>query len=100
MPNDNDGKPNPIIDTPSDAVGALRLDDDMHELAKAHAELEPKAIEKLSANEARQQPTIADAVKHLLQKQGRSTDPEALVPGVTRKSMSIPARGGPLHALV
>jgi acetyl esterase/lipase len=96
----DEGKPNPIIDALADAVGAVRADDDMHELAQAHNALEPKAIEKLSANEARQQPTIADAVKHLLQKQGRSTDPEVLVPGVTRKSITIPTRGGPLKALV
>lgn len=96
----HDGKPNPLIDAVADAVGALRADDDMHELAKAHNELEPKAIEKLSANEARQQPTIADAVKHLLQKQGRSTDPEVLVPGITRRSIRIPTRAGSISALV
>lgn len=94
------GKPNPLIDAIANAVGALRADDDMHELAKAHDELEPKAIEKLSVEEARRQPTFADAVKHLLQKQGRSTDPSELVPGVTRTNLSIPTSTGALNAMV
>lgn len=94
------GKPNPIIDAVANAVGALRADDDMHELAKAHDELEPKAIEKLSVEEARRQPTIADAVKHLLEKQDRPTDPAQLVPGVTRSNLTIPTPTGSLNALV
>ncbi|MFB9037553.1 hypothetical protein [Xanthomonas arboricola] len=42
------GKPNPIIDTLSNVIGAIRADDDMHDLAQAHDALEPKAIEKLT----------------------------------------------------
>lgn len=94
------GKPNPVVDAIANAVGALRADDDMHELAKAHDELEPKAIEKLGVEEARRQPTVADAVKHLLRKQGRPTDPAQLVPGVTRGNLSIPTPTGSLNALV
>jgi hypothetical protein len=48
------GKPNPVINAISDVVGALRADEDMHALAKAHNELDPKAIEKLTPTEARQ----------------------------------------------
>jgi len=96
----SDGKPNPIVDAISNAVGAIRADDDMHEVAKAHDELEPKAIEKLTVAEARQQPTIADAVRRVLQKQGRDTRPEALVPGVTREDIAIPTLNGALHAFV
>lgn len=96
----DNGKPNPIVNALSDAIGAMRTDQDMHELAKAFNELEPKAIEKLSPQEARQQPTIADAVKHLLQKQGKPSDPEVLVPGVTRTSITIPTRAGGIPALV
>lgn len=40
------------------------------------AALHPKPIEKCTPQEARIQPTPADAVKALLQKQGKSTDPE------------------------
>lgn len=96
----SDGKPNPVVNAISNAIGAIRADSDAHELAKTHDELEPKAIEKLSVEEARRQPTVADAVKRLLQKQHRSTDPAALVPGVSRRSITIPGPGGALPALV
>jgi acetyl esterase/lipase len=39
-------------------------------------------------------------VKHLLQKDGRNTSPDAQVPGVTRSEATIPTSAGPLHALV
>ncbi|WP_158883941.1 alpha/beta hydrolase [Rhodanobacter sp. L36] len=94
------GKPNPIINAVSDAIGALRADDDMHDLAKAHEDLGPKAIEKLGVAEARAQPTITDAVNHLLQKQGKSTDPEELIPGVVRSDETISTANGDLHAFV
>jgi acetyl esterase len=96
----SEGKPNPIINAISNAVGALRADSDMHDLAKAHDALEPKAIEKLSPSEARAQPTIADAVQHLLKQQGRPTAPEQLVPGVVRHSAQLDTPGGALPALV
>jgi acetyl esterase len=94
------GKPNPIKNALADAVGAIRADHDMHELASAFNELEPKAIEKLTPAEARQQPTIKDAVNALLKKQGRDSTPEVLVPGVTRQATIIDTAGGPLPALV
>jgi acetyl esterase len=40
------------------------------------AALNPKPIETLEPAEARKQPTPADAVKKVLEKQGKSTDPE------------------------
>lgn len=94
------GKPNPIKNALADAVGAIRADHDMHELAVAFNELEPKAIEKLTPGEARQQPTMKDAVNALLKKQGRDPTPEVLVPGVTRRSTTIDTAAGPLPALV
>ncbi|QWT20668.1 alpha/beta hydrolase [Bacillus sp. NP157] len=94
------GKPNPIVNALADAIGAIRADHDMHELATALNELEPKAIEKLSPAEARQQPTIADAVERLLGKQGKPMDPQVLVPGVARTSITVPTRAGGLPALV
>lgn len=93
-------KPNPVIDAISNTVAAVRADSDMLALAKAHDDLEPKAIEKLSPAEARLQPTIADAVKHLLDSQGRDSRPEVLTPGVERRDISIPADAGALHAFV
>lgn len=94
------GKPNPIKNALADAVGAIRADHDMHELATAFNELEPKAIEKLTPDEARRQPTMKDAVNALLKKQGRDTTPEVLVPGVTRRAITIDTAAGPLPAFV
>lgn len=96
----DEGKPNPILDAVSNAVAALRADDDQLELAKAHAALQPKAIEKLSVAEARLQPTVADAVKLLLTEQGRSTDPEQLVPGVRTSTVQVDGAAGALPATV
>jgi acetyl esterase/lipase len=50
--------------------------------------------------EARRQPTAADAVKALLQQQGRSTSPETLVPGVTSQDTTVTGATGPLPARV
>jgi acetyl esterase len=83
------GKPNPIINAVSNAVASVRADHDQLQLAKAYESLGPKAIEKLSVQEARMQPTIADAVKKLLSEQGRSSDPELLVPGVRATTATV-----------
>lgn len=71
-------------------------DADMQMVLDAHAALDPKPIETLTPAEARKQPTPADAVKKLLRDTGRSTAPE---PGVSKKTMSVPVRGGsiPVH---
>jgi acetyl esterase/lipase len=58
--------------------------------------LKPKPIETLSADNAREQPTPADAVKRLLKKQNRSTDPEPVADVDNRKievrDQKIPVR--------
>jgi len=54
-------------------------------------ELGGKPTETLTAQEARQQPTPADAVAKVLEEQGKSTDPEA-VAGVEERT--IPGPGG------
>lgn len=56
-----------------------------------------KPIETLSAPDARKQPTPTDAVKALLQKQGKSTAPE---PGVTAVDRTIPGAGGAIPVRV
>lgn len=94
------GKPNPILNAVSNAIGAMRADSDMHDLAQAFEALGPKAIEKLSVEEARRQPTIADAVKRLLAEQGRSSVPEELVPGIVRQDISIATPEGALHGFL
>jgi acetyl esterase/lipase len=96
----DEGQPNPVVDVLSNAMGAMLADSDMHELMKSFGELNPRAIEKLTPAEARAEPTIRDAVRHLLEKQGRSASPETLVPGVVRTRIIIPGPGGPLPAFV
>ena len=96
----NDGKPNPVINALSNAVASLRADDDMLAVAAAHESLGPKAIEKLDVAEARRQATAADAVNELLRQQGRSTDPETLVPGVWTSEISVDGAEGALPATV
>ena len=94
----SDKKPNPVINAVSNVVAALRADDDQIAVAKAHESLEPQAIEKLTPEEARRQPTAADAVKKVLERQNRSAAPETLVPGVTTRELSVDGATGPLAA--
>lgn len=100
MSDDEHGQPNPILNALSNAVAAVRADEDQLALARAHEALGPKAIEKLDVAEARHQPTVADAVNHLLREQGRSTDPERLVPGVRATETTVDGATGPLRATV
>lgn len=72
----------------------------MQAVLDAHASLKPKAIETLSPAEARQQPTLADAVKVVLKKQGKSTEPETLVPGVKSADRSIAGAAGQIPARI
>ena len=62
----------------------------MQKVLDALASLGGKPIETLTPEEARKQPTPADAVKKVLEAMGKSTAPE---PGVTVKQM---AATGPL----
>ncbi len=71
-------------------------DGDMQAVLDTLASLGGKPIETLSVAEARQQPTPADAVKALLVRQGKSTDPSVLVPGVTSVDREIPGAAGTL----
>ncbi|AVS75517.1 alpha/beta hydrolase [Paracidovorax cattleyae] len=100
MSDDDHGQPNPLLNALSNAVAAVRADDDQLALARAHEALGPRAIEKLDVAEARRQPTVADAVNHLLREQGRSTDPERLVPGVQATETTVDGATGPLRATV
>ncbi|MBC7943818.1 MAG: alpha/beta hydrolase fold domain-containing protein, partial [Burkholderiales bacterium] len=61
------------------------------------AALGGKPIETLSAEEARKQPTPADAVKALLQKQGKSTAP---MPVAKVQDGEIPGPAGPIRARI
>ena len=68
----------------------------MQKVLDALASLGGKPIETLSPEEARKQPTPADAVKKIMKDEGKSTEPE---PGVTMKDMTIPGSHGdiPIH---
>ena len=94
------GEPNPILNAISNATAALRADNDQLEVAKMHESLGVKAIEKLSPAEARLQPTPTDAVMALLRQQGKSTEPQALVPGVTSTDSTVMGATGPLPARI
>jgi acetyl esterase/lipase len=73
-----------------------KADPDMQKVLDALATLGGKPIETLTPEEARKQPTPADAVKKVLSDAGKSTAPEA---GVTVKDMTVSGPGGsfPVH---
>lgn len=91
-------RPNRIIDAIAKATAKLRADEDMLALLDAYDSLEPLAIDKLDFDTARRNPTMSDAVRTLLEKQGRSTDPEALVPGVTTRDIMVEGAEGLLSS--
>ena len=86
--------------TPAKPAANMRADADMQAVLDAHAALNPKPIEKLTPTEARKQPTPADAVNAVLKKQGKSTDPEKLVPGVKSADRMIAGAAGEIPARV
>ena len=73
---------------------------EMQEVLDALAAMHPKPIESLGVAQARTQPTPADAVNVVLQKEGKSPDPDKLVPGVTSKDSEIPGPAGSLPVRV
>ena len=77
-----------------------KSDADMQAVLDAHAGLKPKPIDKLSAAEARKQPTPADAVSVVLKKKGMSTDPAVLVPGVKSMDRTITGAAGEIQARI
>ena len=72
-------------------------DAEMQAVLDALAALEPKPIPTLTAAEARQQPTPADAVKRVLEAQGKPTTPDTTVATVDR---TIPGAAGSIPARV
>lgn len=73
-----------------------KADADMQKVLDALASLGGKPIETLTPDEARKQPTPADAVRKVLSDAGKSTEPEA---DVTVKDMTINGAQGsfPIH---
>ncbi len=68
-------------------------DTQMQAVLSELAALNGKPIETLSAPEARKQPTPSDAVKQVLQKQGKPTTPP---PGATLTTRTVPGAAGNL----
>ena len=97
---DDAGKPSKVKTAVANTVAKVRADDDQLALYKAHASLNPKAIEKVDVATARANPTVADAVNVLLKQQGKSTKPEDLVPGVTSKDTTVQGAAGMLSARI
>jgi acetyl esterase len=78
---------------------ALSADPDMRSLLDTyHRGLKPAAIETCDVEDARAQPTVADAVVQVLHRQGRDIEVEILVPGVTATDRHIPGANGELRA--
>ena len=82
------------------AAAKAHADADMQAVLDAHAGLKPKPIEKLSAADARKQPTPADAVNVVLKKKGMSTDPLVLVPAVKHADRTITGAAGEIPARI
>lgn len=85
------------LSLPALRAAAVQPDAQMKRVLDQLAALGGKPIEKLTPAEARQQPTPADAVKALLQKQPASTAPE---PAVKVEDRSIPGPDGTLPVRV
>ena len=75
----------------TDPSGAL--DPQAKRVLDAFAALEPQPFEMLTPDQARRQPTPVDAVRRILQEDGRSTEPE---PVASVQDMSIAGPGGRL----
>jgi acetyl esterase len=73
------------------------VDADMARVLAELAALGAKPIETLSAADARQQPTPADAVESLLKRQGKSVEPEAVAKVQER---TVPSTNGPIPVRV
>jgi len=88
-------------DASTSATGTrYKADADMQRVLAELAGLGGKPIESLTPEEARKQPTPADAVMSILQKQGKDTAPTALVPGVNSVDMEVGGAAGKLPARV
>ena len=82
---------------PMAAAEPASPNDQMQAVLDQLAALGPEPIETLTPEEARQQPTVADAVTALLESQGASTAPE---PVASVEDMTIPGPAGDLPVRV
>ncbi len=91
----------PVMSAAMQKTGTrFKADADMQAVLDERASLNGKPIESLTPEEARKQPTPADAVMSLLKKQGKDTSPTALVPGVTSVDREIAGAAGSIPARI
>ena len=83
--------------TPGTSVPVANADADMTRVLDALAAMHPKPIAKLTAAEARQQPSAADAANQVLREQGKSTLPD---PSVMTKNILVDGAKGKIVATV
>jgi acetyl esterase/lipase len=94
-------QPAAAADKPDPKTGTrYKADKDMAAVLDALAALNPKPLETLTAEEARKQPTPADAVMSVLKLKEQDADPARLVPDVSAADRTIPGAVGPLPARV
>ena len=94
------GPPAPLSSPMAKTGTQYKADADMQAVLDELASLGGKPIESLTPQEARQQPTPADAVTALLKKQHKDTSPMALVPGVSSVDREISGAAGTIPARV
>lgn len=88
-----------MMDTIKDVLGADPLkhaDADMRAVIETFDGLNPKPIEDCTPEEARRQPTVADAVKRMMKQKGMTPD----LGTVRTQDLTIPCLNGPLPARV
>ncbi len=90
----------PVAEVVSLTKMVVRADSDMRHVLNTLLTLKPQAIEKLTPAEARQEPTVTDAVIKYLEGKDRETSPEKLVPGVSARDIVIDCATGRLPATV
>jgi acetyl esterase/lipase len=78
-------------------AGAAPADSDMRKVIEAYLELNPQPVEMLTPEEARRQPTVADAAQSILRQRGmdRVSDLQ-----VKTEDVTIPGAAGPLPARI
>jgi len=89
-----------MTDPMSKTGTTFKADADMQAVLDELGSMGGKPIDKLTAVEARQQPTPTAAVMSLLKKKGKDTAPTALVPGVTSIDREIPGAAGNIPARI
>ncbi|MDM4772725.1 alpha/beta hydrolase [Solimonas sp. SE-A11] len=90
----------PVAEAVSLTKMTVRAGSDMRHVLNTLLSLKPQAIEKLTPAEARQEPTVTDAMIKYLEGKGRETSPEKRVPGVSARDIVVDCATSSLPATV